>query len=140
MTDTAIPTVKEELCRKTVDVLLELESRSLDGRLAANEHKRTARVIWTLTAGLVDDETLKLCGQAADGCKDDLITLRYLGKGALIEIRYWPQKSGFVATTRNATTQERSVLIQSTAEVGLREGKILQLTEGLLKRGYVKIS
>jgi hypothetical protein len=65
-TDTTIPTVKEELERKTLEILTFTAGQIANGAIEKRAAYVIGKAIWTLTAGLVDESVSSLAAALAD--------------------------------------------------------------------------
>jgi hypothetical protein len=55
-----LPTIKEELERKTVDVLVRLEKDLLDSKINSDQYNEARRMIFDIVSGLVGIEIIEL--------------------------------------------------------------------------------
>ena len=135
-----IPTVQEELERKTVDLLEHLETRKVLGRLPADMYAHIASAVWTLTSGLVSNDVGALV-EAAAKHRSAVVRLsrNFIGKGTLLKLAWDADHNGYVLLEYDAVTGKRTPLRISKSEIGFREKEIEALCAGLLARGYTEL-
>lgn len=134
MTKDTIPTVREELIRKTVEFMIAASEKPgcADPVIAAAQ----AKALWTVTAGLVDSETSELLAAHADSIGQQPIKRYFAGNGNVLMLAYLPSGNGYVLKKIDPTDGSARVLKASKAEVGFREQEMSDLVDGLLRAGY----
>lgn len=135
----ALPTLREELDRKTIDVLTDLTHGEAVLRLSAAELRRTASVIWTLTAGLVSADVSALAEQAAGAGQAHAMQRLFLGKGELLKVSWLVGTPGFIIHSYNATTLERKVAAMRKSEPFQRDAELRTIFSNLPGKGYIEI-
>ncbi len=135
-----LPTTREELERKTVDYLQEQVHRVESGRSDKQRLFVIGRALWHVTSGLVDQSVLDLCTAAWDSGEEPVCMRRFVGKGKVLTALWKPDGRGYVLQSIDATTQEKTILRTSTAEIGLREDELKALFGALVKAGYIAIN
>ena len=132
-----IPTVREELIRKTVEFMIAATEKPgyVEPVIAAAQ----AKALWTVTAGLVDSETSELLAAHADSIGQQPIKRYLAGKGNVLMLAYLPSGNGYVLQKIDPTDASARVLKASKAEVGLREQEMADLIDGLKRTGYRQI-
>lgn len=129
-----IPTVREELIRKTVEFMIAATEKpgNTDPVIAAAQ----AKALWTVTAGLVDGETSELLAAHADSVGRHPIKRYFAGKGGVLVLAYMPDGNGYALQKIDPADGLARVLKASKAEVGFREQEMSDLVDGLLRAGY----
>ena len=129
-----IPTVREELIRKTVEFMIAATEKPgyVEPVIAAAQ----AKALWTVTAGLVDSETSELLAAHADSIGQQPIKRYLAGNGNVLMLAYMPSGNGYVLKKIDPTDGSARVLKASKAEVGFREQEMSDLIDGLLRAGY----
>lgn len=133
-----IPSVKEELERKTVDLLLELVHRSETLRIDPSDAGHIAKALWTVTSGLVSSDVSGMCASAANAAKPRIMTMRFIGRGNIMVIMWLADTAGYVINTWNTTTLVKVSKVVRT-EIGPREPELEKLFSLLVKSGYHKL-
>lgn len=137
---TELPTVREELERKTIDLLEHLETRKEAGRLPAEMHAQIASAIWTLTSGLISGDVGALVAEVAKQRSAVIkISRNFIGKGAFLRLVWTSDQNGYALFSYDAITGLRTTLRISKSEIGFREKEIEALCAGLLARGYIEL-
>lgn len=85
----ALPTVAEELERKTLDAIADILHKSTTGRLPKRDAAIAAHAIWSVTAGLVSTETMALVEQVANEVRTGARQERHFIKGSKTLSLYW---------------------------------------------------
>lgn len=132
--DPSLPTTKQELERKAIELLEQIEHDRIAHKLTPNDVALMCGVIWTLTAGLVGEEISQLTSLAAATHKRRPVTRHFAGNGHVL-VLVIGATAGFVLQEINPTTTQRRVLKTSALDVGERELVIDALVAGLLKGG-----
>lgn len=138
-TQSEVPSVKEELERKTVDLLENLVHRSESLRLDKRTLAFVAKQLWHVTSGLVDKGISDLCGAVALECTKETLARRFVGKGTLVVVVWLPDKPGYNVVKINPTTLERTVAHSSKEDVTTRGPQLEELFAALVKSGYQEI-
>lgn len=134
-----IPTPREELTRKTVDVLTQLVHRSEVGRLDKSQLAFAGRLLWTVTAGLVDEDVTVICQEAARAGLDKPIKRHFVGKGVVRTVAWHADKPGYAMVTRDANATPVTEPMVRKTEIGERENELATLFASLRKAGYVEL-
>ena len=135
----ALPTVREELERKTVEYLESQVHRADQSRLEKRDLFVIGKALWNITSGLVGNDVAELCSAVADAGKTPALTRRFVGKGKVILIAWNADGHGFVGQSINADTLQSNTFITSKAQVGEREEELKTLFGALSKSGYMEI-
>lgn len=137
MTTETIPTVREELIRKTIEFMIAAEEKGeiADKVIAAAQ----AKALWTVTAGLVDNETSELLASHANTLGERPVKRYFAGKGSVLMLAHIPAGSGYVLKKINPADGLSSIVKASKSEVGFREKEMEDLVAGLLRTGYIAI-
>lgn len=132
-----VPTVREELIRKTVEFMIAASEKPgcADPVIAAAQ----AKALWTVTAGLVDSETSELLAAHADSIGQQSIKRYFAGNGNVLMLAYLPSGNGYVLQKIDPADGSARVLKASKAEVGFREQEMADLIDGLKRTGYRQI-
>lgn len=139
MTDSVLPTVKQELERKTIELLEDLTWRKSVGRLSKQAFGQIAGAVWTLTSGLVELDIAELVQMAIVDGGNTKLSRNFLGCGCLITLSWLPDSSGYALLSRDAITNERTVMRASKSEIGLREPEMEKICNALLASSYTEI-
>lgn len=134
----AIPTVKEELERKTVELLESLVHRSETDRLNKSDLSLVGRAVWSITSGLVSTDVSELCAAVSRANAPRKLTRHFTGKGSVLSVIWNADSHGYLLVTRDATTQERKVRAINT-EIGQREDELKNLFGALARSGYTEL-
>jgi hypothetical protein len=138
MSQDEIPSVKEELERKTVDLLEHHVGRVDSNRMSQDDLNMVAQALWNVTSGLVSQEVSDLCAAAANAAKPRKLTRSYVGKGGVMTVAWFPDTAGYVIFARNATSLVKTSKVVKT-EIGPREVELTALFETLTKSGYTQL-
>lgn len=136
---TDIPSTRDELNRKAVDLLLLNEAQLNGGAIDKRTAYVTAKTVWTLTAGLVDEDISSVAAQQADAQGVQSIRRHFVGKGKLLRLAFNTHTDGFFLLEIDTNTGERLVKLRSVAQVGEREALIAQTAQNLIGRGFIEI-
>lgn len=135
-----LPTIKEELERKTVEVLERLVFRHETHRISKDHLSNAAKTIWNITSGLVGDEIAALCSATADmATVPDRMKRHFVGKGKVLTVTWLPEGTGYAIVKRDAAIGESPVVRAIKSEVGLREAELEKLFSVLAKSGYTEL-
>ena len=138
---TELPTTKEELERKMLELLALTAERLQSGALDRRGAYMTAKAAWTLTAGLVDQSISYLAQQLADenpapGWKRYFVS-QDPTKAPLVLI-VLPGRA-YALQKVNAATGERVTLKRRELEPGELEEQVAKLAESLKAGGYLEL-
>lgn len=139
MIEEEIPSVREELERKTVDVLTSLVYRCRENRLDKSTLGAIATALWNATSGLVGNEVSEICVKVASEGLARPMTRNFIAKGEVLTVIWNADKAGYIIFSRNATTLERHVLSRKNTEIGHREAELSKLFNALVAKGYLEI-
>lgn len=134
-----VPTVKEELERKTVELLEMMAHRVQNYRMDRRDLRLAGKLLWGVTSGLVDRSVSDLCEAAAAEGADRRLESHFVGKGRVVTVRWMPNSHGYEVLTIDATSLQTTRRSMDT-EIGLREDELRTLFAGLNKSGYVEIN
>lgn len=138
---TELPTTKEELERKALEILTQTAERLQAGAIDRRGAHVTAKTVWTLTAGLVDESVSSLAAQLADENPSPGWKRYFIGneptKNPLI-LAVVPGKA-CVLIKVDPRTGERATLKRRDAEPGVLEEYVAMLVESLKAGGYIEI-
>jgi hypothetical protein len=138
-TDEPIPTVREELERKTVELLESLLTKLDQKRLDQLDVRQVAGALWTVTSGLVGKDVSDLCSQAAGMGAIRINRHTYIGKGKAIQIVWLSEKNGYwISKTDTVTLESKTTRVET--EIGFREDEMKNLFGALTRSGYKRIS
>jgi hypothetical protein len=135
MTVEAVPTVREELNRKTVEVLTTACQKTDVGRLPKRDLALIGQTLWQVTSGLVDNEVSHLVAVAADAAIAEPMKRHFIGKGTVRTVAWFPERAGYVVLSRDPNGQVLNTNKRS-ADVGEREVELSNLFAALEKAGY----
>lgn len=139
MTDT-LPTMKEELERKSVEFLEHVVYRAERNLLSERELGQIGHAIWNITSGLVDDSVSDLAGLVAKTRNTAPMKRHFVGKGHVYTVLWNPAKEGYAVLKRDASTpHERQVVRKSDAQAGDREDQLKTLFDAMRTGGYVEL-
>ena len=133
-----IPTVKAELERKTVDLLMALTSRAEEGRMHKSDLAMVGRALWNITSGLVDEDVSKLCGATADSAPPRKLSRFFIGNGNVLKVIWAPDLNDYVVVSYCATTKDQKVR-PVKSEIGIREVELENLFALFLSKNYKEI-
>jgi hypothetical protein len=135
-----IPTLKEELERKSVEALEFAVHRHEQHLLSDRELGVIGHAVWNITGGLVDDSVSDLAALVAKTRHATPIKRHFAGKGAIYTVAYRTERDGFVVVKRDARTpKERQVVRNSDAQAGDREDQLKTLFAAFKTGGYVEL-
>jgi hypothetical protein len=134
----APPSVTEELNRKVIETLEFFVHQHDSLRLEDRELYAVGRALDLVTSGLTDKGVKALVHEV---CKPSPAMKRhFVGKGVVRTILWAPAGSGYLISTRDATTGQRvGAPIQRKSEVGVRETELANLFSTLVKSGYTEL-
>lgn len=135
-----IPTVKQELERKTIDVLTTLVSKMESGRLDSGAMSMIGKEIWNITSGLVSDDISEMVCHVAMSANEKPLTRIFLKSPVILKIRWYADKAGYVVLGYDTNTQAQRMVRTMNTEIGLREPELAKFFESLTKAGYIEIS
>jgi hypothetical protein len=133
-----LPTLREELERKTVDELQTLVYRAENERLDKETLGMLGHTLWTVTSGLVSREVSELCSATANSTKPRKLSRQFIGKGSVLTVTWMPDGQGYVVCVMDATTFEKK-LRPIKSEIGMREEELKKLFGTLCKSGYQQL-
>lgn len=137
--EAGIPSTRDELNRKAVDLLVLNESQLSGGAIDTRTAYVTAKTIWTLTAGLVDEDISSAAAQQADAQGVQAIRRHFVGKGKLLRLTFNTHTDGFFLLEIDTNTGERKVVMRNGAQVGQREALIKEVAQSLIGRGFIEV-
>lgn len=134
-----VPTLKEELERKTVEVLSELDRRIRSGSIDPRGAWVTAQTVWTLTAGLVSNEASQAAAELANQnpCQAWRRVFIHTSKPTLL-LKVVPGRA-FVLSVVNAATGSTTALKSGRSEPGELEELVDRIATRLKGDGYIEI-
>lgn len=135
------PSVKDELERKTVDLLETLVHRAETHRMSQADLSLAAKTLWNVTSGLVSSEISRLCSAAAETAPASARMKRhFVGKGKVLSVVWLPDGAGYAVITTDAAQPLVNRIVRPVkSEVGMREAELSSLFTALLNSGYVEI-
>lgn len=141
MSHEALPTVREELDRKTIDTLVQVLELAELGRITRGRVGITARAIWDATAGLVSREVMEQISKVIEEHPLPAERRQFFGLEGLVELRWRAATPGLGMVTHNPLTKERSVrLLGGPALEGReRDEKINQVAQALTGKGFIEV-
>lgn len=138
MLDT-IPTVTQELERKTVELLETLVHRSESNRLDKAHLAMIGRALLNITSGIVSSDVSTLCAAVAETAPLPKLKRQFIKSGKILSVFWFPDKAGYLVRTHDATTQEIKLILTKSSEIGIRESELTALFSTLTKSGYLEI-
>lgn len=139
MTSEALPTTREELERKTVEILDELSHRLHASRLTRSDFGFAAHMLWKVTAGLVDSSVSDLCQAAADMAGHDHMRQVFAGPNNVIVFSWHAHDDNFLMEvfaygkgTKLATSRQVACSIED------RHDRLATTFAALVAKGYFK--
>jgi hypothetical protein len=143
------PSVKDELERKTVDLLETLVHRSETHRMTKADLGLVAKALWNVTSGLVSSEVSQLCSATAGaGTTGAAMKRHFIGKGKVLTVIWLADGTGYIVNTRTVPPAVETGVEPFKSEVvtrpvksepGLREPELTHLFTALVKSGYVEL-
>jgi hypothetical protein len=134
-----LPTIRDELCHKTVEVLERLVHRAENHRLDRCDLALVGHALWNATSGLVTAEVSELASAVAGMGRQKPLKRHFVGKGAVRTIAWLPDGKGYAIVTRHADTGLTDKPITRDTDVGQREAELETLFASLRKAGYVEL-
>lgn len=145
-TAAAIPTVKEELGRKTFATIEELITKKENGSITNAEYKIGIETIFNIASGLLDKEFFEIISQAAKEYEQDYSFCRnriFSNAGKIVAIHRLKDKSRYTysviaadLTKANHIEGEIDGITDTERATELKIGKLIQ---GLKKQGYLEL-
>lgn len=139
MTDPALPTIKEELERKALDILVETMDRYTRGAIDRRTAHVTVGTVWSLTAGLIDEGVLNMAAAAAEDTKTNAIKRYFVGKGSVLLLAFSTHSPGYVLLKFDTTTLARTKVLDRPTDVGEREAEMKKMADGFIASGYLEL-
>lgn len=135
---TELPTLKEELERKAYEMLVRLDSQIKAGSIDPRGAWVTAHTIWTLTAGLVDNDTSQAAAEMANenSCTFWRRVFLHPTKAALL-LYVFPGKA--YALRKPDGSGGYSTVKQARHDPGDLELEVNNLVDRLKTSGYTEI-
>jgi hypothetical protein len=96
-----IPSPREELERKTVEALDELAHRLHNSRLTKEEFGFAAKLLWKVTAGLVDSSISDLCEAASAHAKASVMKQSFFSPNRIVIFLWSADKDDYVMRVRD---------------------------------------
>lgn len=134
-----IPSIKEELERKVVEILELAVLKAETHRLEKQDLALIGRTLWAATAGLVDQDISTFCEQAGNTMKPRYMGSKWVGNGKVVCVSWSPEEDGFHVETTDAillSTGSAFVRADATTE---RAERLDALFAKLQTAGYIEI-
>lgn len=104
MTDpNAVPSIREELERKTLDELVRLAHCAQEGVIEQGEYALIAKSIWHITSGLIPTESGELVAKAADEFPMPVRRAVFFKNGDLYMFAWRPDRDDFLFVKTGAS-------------------------------------
>lgn len=133
-----LPTLLEELERKTVDLL---EAKLTDyerGTLSGADLSIIGKTAWNIVSGLVSNDISEMCVQAADEGNRKPLSRYFVGHGKAMRINWITGADSFTVqsiSTESLVVNER---VQTTA-TGEADSQVEKFAKKLLAMDYIEI-
>lgn len=136
-----IPTTKEELERKCVDLLTHTANQLERGVIDKRTAWVTAKTLWTLTAGLVDEQISEFCSKLADENPARGFRRYFVGSKPTLPplILVTIPGEAFALIKIDPTDGERTTLKHGKKEPGDLEEHLAKMVDALKASGYIEI-
>jgi hypothetical protein len=139
MTDTdAIPTVREELERKSLDEIVRLAQLVAQGRLSEGQYSLILRSVWTVVSGLIPEDSLALVAQAADQFPLPRQRATFFNAGDLYAFSWDPERDG-VTCVRMGPKYAKPHVNRLAINAGEHAEKLPRMFDALKKSGWVVV-
>ncbi len=135
---TELPTTKEELERKSLELLTLTAERLQSGAMDRRGAYATAKAVWTLTAGLVDQSISQLAQQLADENPAPGWKRHFIGNEPTkspLTLIVLPGRA-YVLQKVDPATGERTTLKRREMDPGDLEVQVAAVVESLKAGGY----
>lgn len=132
------PTTAEELVRKTIEFMADLEEKRLQGLADPVIASAVAKALWTVTSGLVGDLS-QLLAQQADEIGPQPIKRVFVGAGKVLRLAYLPSGSGYLLQQVDPVTGQSTLMKRSDAQGAERAREIAALVSGLKTKGFTAL-
>lgn len=135
-TETTLPSTREELERKAVDLLVQVGHQYQTGVIDKRTASITNGVVWTLTAGLIDEQIVNMAAQQANEIGQAPMRKIFLhaSKPALA-LAVLPGQA-FALNKIDQVTGQRTQVSAKRLDPGELEARVAMLTQTLLDSGY----
>lgn len=133
------PTLKQELERKAIEILLEVDHRFRSGSIDQRGAWVTAQTVWTLTAGLVSNELSQAAADIANktSCTFWRRVFVHVSKPTLV-LKVVPGRA-FVLAKVDPSTGTQTTLKSAKSEPGELEELVGKVESSLKDSGYKEI-
>lgn len=136
---TELPTLKEELERKAYEMLVRLDTQIKAGTIDPRGAWVTASTIWTLTAGLVDNDTSQAAADMANENHSPGWRRSFAhSTKAPLSLRVLAGK-GYALLKVDTNTGETTTVKAARLDPGDLEIEIDRIVAGLKAAGYIEL-
>lgn len=140
MTDpNAVPTVRDELERKTLDELVRLAHCVQDGVIEQGEYALIAKSLWQVTSGLIPTESGELVAAAADEFQPPTRRAVFFKAGDLYMFAWRPDRDDFLFVKTGASHPKQ---VNTTTKVDRdeRRERLKKLFSALAAAGWKRFA
>lgn len=137
-TDPNIPTVREELERKTLDELVRLAHCVQEGHVLEGEYALAAQAIWNITSGLVPLETGELVAHAAGEFPPPVRNVVFFKDGDVYQFAWKSDKDNFGFIKRGLSFAKTEVKRIPVDRID-RKAHLEKLFAALTKAGWARL-
>lgn len=134
----APPSLREELNRKVVETLEEYVGKVEAKRLTPADGALAGKVIWTLTAGLVDEGVSRMAAAVADSSHKPRMEQHFVKGTSAVSVFWFADRTGYVVNRRDTVTGVQKPTVMRT-EIGPREAELNEFFNKLATAGYFKL-
>jgi hypothetical protein len=133
-----IPTLLEELERKTLELLEKEYTRYEAGELSSHDIAIVGKTVWGIVAGLVSPDVMSVCESAANEASMRPLYKTFAGRGNVLSVQYRPMGEAVVVTQFNAKTLEKKVMTHPIV-AGELEDYLKKFTQKLVDMEYIQL-
>lgn len=132
-----LPTLTEELERKTVEVLEKRMSQFENNEINGNEMHLVAKTAWDIVSGLVSSDISEMCAQAAEEGRAGKLHRYFVGKSGAVRVSWSANGNSFdiVRISKDMKFDQR----EKTTNPGEAAEGVSQFAAKLIEAGYVEM-
>ena len=132
-----LPTLTEELERKTVEVLEKRMSQFENNEINGNEMHLVAKTAWDIVSGLVSSDISEMCAQAAEEGRAGRLHRYFVGKSGAVRVS-WSANGDLFFIERISKDMKFDQREKTTNPGEATEG-VLKFVAKLIEAGYVEM-
>lgn len=134
-----VPTIKEELDRKTVENLVDLVSRLERGLVDERSAWVEAKTIWNVTCGLVSSDISEHAAQVANSINKEAWSRTFVHQSKMPVLMQILPNRAYVLTRITPETGERTRIAVKKFEPGEQPSTVTAAVNSLKAAGYIEI-